>query len=375
MTTSDQATKPRRSRLASLLGALLIGCAGAAIAAPADDIKEALKLYDQNKFDPALAKLNAVLAVQPKDAQARFLKGNILTGQNKTAEAIQVFTGITEDFPELPEPYNNLAVLYAGQGNYEKAKAALELAIHTNPTYATAHENLGDMHAQLARRAYDKALALDKTNTTAQSKLTMVRSMFPGTKAGAAAATPIPAPVQVAKAEPPKVTPLVVAPPPAATPVKAAPVAPPVAPTPPVQVAQATPAKAVPVAAAPVVEAAVKAPVAAASGTDADVRAALDTWAAAWSSQDVPGYLAAFAPNFENADGLARKAWERQRKERIEAPKSIDVKLSNVQITMKGDEATAVFRQAYKSDVLSNVSTKTMKFSKVGGRWLIRSMR
>lgn len=371
MTISDQATKPLRSRLASLLGALLIGCAGAAIAAPADDIKEALKLYDQNKLEPALTKINAVLVALPKDAQARFVKGNILTGQNKTAEAIQVFTGITEDFPELPEPYNNLAVLYAGQGNYEKAKAALELAIHTNPTYATAHENLGDMHAQLARRAYDKALALDKTNTTAQSKLTMVRSMFPGTKGATAAVTPTPAPVQVAKAEPPKVSPQVVAPPPAATPVKTAPVAP----TPPVQVAQATPAKAAPVATAPVVEAAVKAPAAAASGTDAEVRAALDTWAAAWSSQDVPGYLAAFAPNFENADGLGRKAWERQRKERIEAPKSIDVKLSNVQITMKSDEATAVFRQAYKSDVLSNVSTKTMKLSKVGGRWLIRSMR
>jgi hypothetical protein len=39
-----------------------------------------------------------------KDARARFLKGVILTEQNKAADAISIFSGLTEDFPELPEP-------------------------------------------------------------------------------------------------------------------------------------------------------------------------------------------------------------------------------------------------------------------------------
>ena len=85
----------------------------------------------------------------------------ILTEQNKTDDAIKVFTELTEDYPELPEPYNNLAVLYATQGEYDKARKALEMAIRTHPSYAIAHENLGDIYATLASQAYDKALQLD----------------------------------------------------------------------------------------------------------------------------------------------------------------------------------------------------------------------
>ena len=78
-------------------------------------------------------------------------------------------------------------MLYASLGNYDKAKSALELAIHTHPSYATAHENLGDIYAQLASRAYDRALQLDKNNTTAQVKLAMVKDLFVAPKAGAPA--------------------------------------------------------------------------------------------------------------------------------------------------------------------------------------------
>ena len=160
---------------------LAIACA-TALAAPADDLKEAQKLYGQGKLQPALDKVDAFLKASPKDPQGRFLKGLVLTEQKHTDEAIKVFTGLTEDYPELPEPYNNLAVLYASQGNYEKARAALELAIHTHPTYATAHENLGDIYAELASRAYDRALQLDKNNTTAQVKLAMVKDLFSAQK-------------------------------------------------------------------------------------------------------------------------------------------------------------------------------------------------
>jgi tetratricopeptide (TPR) repeat protein len=121
-----------------------------AFAAPADDIRDAQTLYQQGKFPAALDKVSGALKVTPKDAQGRFLRALIYTEQKKSSEAIREFTGLTEDYPELPEPYNNLAVLYASQGNLDKAKAALEVAIHTHPSYGTAHENLGDIYAQLA---------------------------------------------------------------------------------------------------------------------------------------------------------------------------------------------------------------------------------
>src|SRR5260221_2018559 len=204
---------PMQARLAAALFAAMLGAAASAWAAPADDLKDAQKLYGQGKLVPALDKVEVFLKAQPRDPQGRFLKGLLLTEQKRVPEAIQVFTSLTEDYPELPEPYNNLAVLYASQGNYDKAKSALELAIHTHPSYATAHENLGDIYAQLASRAYDRALQLDKTNTTAQLKLAMVKELFGPKAAGAAnapraeAAKTPPAPVPSAKTEMPKAEP------------------------------------------------------------------------------------------------------------------------------------------------------------------------
>jgi Flp pilus assembly protein TadD len=113
------------------LGALLLCFSFAAFA---DEVQDANKLFKQGQYAPALDKVNSFLVGKPKDAQARFLKGLILTEQNKAADAIKVFSALTDDYPELPEPYNNLAVLYAGQGQYEKAKIALEMAIRTQPS-------------------------------------------------------------------------------------------------------------------------------------------------------------------------------------------------------------------------------------------------
>jgi tetratricopeptide (TPR) repeat protein len=335
----------RIARLAATLAALFALGGSTAWSAPADDLREAQKLYTTGRLQPSLEKVDGYLKAQPRDAQGRFLKGLILTEQKRTPEAIQVFTGLTEDFPELPEPYNNLAVLYASQGNYDKAKSALELAIHTHPSYATAHENLGDIYAQLASRAYDRALSLDKNNTTAQVKLSMVKDLFVAQKVA----------VAPSKAEPPK---------------GAAKVDPP---------AKAEAPKPEPAKAEPKVEpakvAAAKPVAAPASGPDAEVAAAIAEWARAWSAKDVKGYLAAYAPDFEIPGGEARGAWEKTRAERIEKPKSIEVGAQVKSVKVAGNEAIAVIRQNYKSDTLKSSNTKTLKLVKVGDKWLIKQER
>ena len=157
--------------LAAILSTILFALAPVAGAAPVEPLREAQKLYGQGRHAQALEKVDAILATQPRDPGARFLRGVLLTEQKRTAEALAVFQALTEDFPELPEPYNNLAVLYAAQGEYDKAKSVLELAIRTHPGYALAHENLGDVHARLAARAYSRAIELDKTNAPAKRKL------------------------------------------------------------------------------------------------------------------------------------------------------------------------------------------------------------
>ncbi len=103
--------------------------------AHADEIGDASMLFKHGQREQALEKINKYLAARPKDAQARFLKGLILTEQGKTADAMKIFSDLTEDYPDLPEPYNNLAVLYASQGKYDKAKQLLEKAISTHPSY------------------------------------------------------------------------------------------------------------------------------------------------------------------------------------------------------------------------------------------------
>ena len=165
------------TRIASAFAITTFCFAVTSLPAHADELQDIQALVKQGNYPQALDRTNGYLASRPKDAQGRFLKGVILTEQNKTAEAIKVFTALTEDYPELPEPYNNLAVLYASQQQYDKARLALETAIQTHPSYATAHENLGDIYAKMASQAYDRALQLDKSNTAAQTKLSLIKEI------------------------------------------------------------------------------------------------------------------------------------------------------------------------------------------------------
>jgi tetratricopeptide (TPR) repeat protein len=144
----------------------------------ADEIGDIRQRFQQGDLAGALEHTDHYLAKNPGHAEARFLKGLILADQGQPDAAIEVLTGLTVDYPELPEPYNNIAVIHAAQGRYESALNALEMAIRAHPGYATAHENLGDIHAKMAAAAYEKALALDSKNKTAQAKLTLMRSML-----------------------------------------------------------------------------------------------------------------------------------------------------------------------------------------------------
>ena len=79
---------------------------------------------------------------------------------------------LTRDYPELAEPYNNLAVLHAASGHLEKAREALETALRLDPGYATARENLGDVYLRLAASAYEQAAARPESAGEARQRLT-----------------------------------------------------------------------------------------------------------------------------------------------------------------------------------------------------------
>jgi tetratricopeptide (TPR) repeat protein len=159
-------------------------------AAHANDYDDVNVLLRQGKATEALAKADTYIAGKPRDPQMRFLRGVILTEQNKQAEAIIAFTQLTQDFPELPEPYNNLAALYASQSKFDQARAALETALKLNPNYATAHENLGDVYARLAAQEYVRAQQFASTNASVAPKLLLIRQIFSSKTEAEAAALP-----------------------------------------------------------------------------------------------------------------------------------------------------------------------------------------
>jgi tetratricopeptide (TPR) repeat protein len=148
------------------------------LSASADDYGDVNQLMRSGKLAEALARADQYLAAKPRDPQMAFLKGVVLGEQGRTADAIAALTKLTEDYPELPEPYNNLAVLYASQSQFEKARAALESAVRVNPGYAIAYENLGDVYARLAGQAWAKSQQLDANNTSVVPKLAAVRQLF-----------------------------------------------------------------------------------------------------------------------------------------------------------------------------------------------------
>lgn len=161
----------------------------AAAASAADDYQQSSALLKQGQYAQALQHIDHFLANRPKDARGRFLKGVILTEDNRKPEAIRVFTDLTHDYPELPEPYNNLAVIYAGQGDYDKARQLLDRAIDIKPQYATALENLGDVYARMASDAYTRALQTDSANSTTRAKLALIRQLLSAAPGKAAAKT------------------------------------------------------------------------------------------------------------------------------------------------------------------------------------------
>ncbi len=315
------------TRIAAVAAALVF--APAVLAAGVSS--QAQSMIEQGQPAEALKLLDSHIDKNPQDAEARFVRGLALVKLDRSKDAIRVFADLTRDYPQLPEPFNNLAVLYAAEGDYEKARDALEAALATHPSYATAHENLGDIYAALAGAAYNRALMLDESNQVVRRKLALVNELDEN-----------------------------------------APTVPAAKPAAPAAAAPAAPAAVAPAAAAPATAPAAAATSEIDSATRTAVQSVAEAWASAWSSKDLAGYFAAYAETFTPEGGVARAAWETQRRDRISAPKRIKVSLSEFKITPKSPgNLTLSFRQAYESDNFADSVVKLLDMTNTAGGWKI----
>jgi tetratricopeptide (TPR) repeat protein len=321
---------------------------------------EIIKLANDKQYDQAMVKIEQALAMDKKNPQIRFYQGIILAEQNKVDSAISVFRSLTEDYPELPEPYNNLAVLYEGKGDFLKARTALEVAIKTNPAYAIAFENLGDIYAKSASEAYEKALQLEPGNLVINSKLKLVKELYnkpfelkdnPALAVSATEIKPMSAmvaPVNVNNTANNAM----------------------------VQQQQQ------PLTIKPVTPVVVNNTNSAMNDVAKDkkmvgadpkkILAVVTDWANAWADKDLNAYFASYGDGFNPKGG--RKAWEKDRSDKITSKKSIEVAIENPVVKVNGDIASVEFTQNYRGDAVKNVSKKVLTLRQVRPNvWLIEN--
>jgi tetratricopeptide (TPR) repeat protein len=126
----------------------------------ADATAEIEELIQNKQWTQAHHRLQLDAKQSPQILQSpqwRLLNSQVLAGQGKVQEAIEVLQALTQEFPELPEPYNNLGVLLAARGQLNEALTSLQTAVQARPNYKIALQNLGDLYTALAQQAYRQA--------------------------------------------------------------------------------------------------------------------------------------------------------------------------------------------------------------------------
>jgi tetratricopeptide (TPR) repeat protein len=122
------------------------------------------KLVKARKFEDAIDLINVQLKKTPRNVQLRFVKARVQIEMRQFNQAKKTLIEITQQFPELPEPYNNLAAIAANQGNWIEARDYLELALKLRPSYAIASANLGEIYIRLGAQAYENAAKYAQLN-------------------------------------------------------------------------------------------------------------------------------------------------------------------------------------------------------------------
>jgi tetratricopeptide (TPR) repeat protein len=301
-----------------------------------DRLQVVRQSIEQGQYNQARQHLSDFMSRHPGDAQARFLQGVLLTHEGRIKQATTVFETLTQEYPRLPEAYNNLAVLYAAQARYEKARDILLAALNTHPSYAKVHENLGEVYAKMASIAYDQALQLNHAQKTPPLKLNLLSHLSTvqnGKKDSAPTSVSnhtSQAQVTTPQAEVPAQRPSV---PPQADP----------------PVVTETPRL-----------------------DPSHIIETIHAWAAAWSKQDVNAYLTFYADNFKPAQGLSRKAWRNQRRLRLRTPRFIKVTLSTPEVTfLPNGTARVQFLQDYASNIFRDKINKQLFLTKHNAKWRI----
>ena len=181
----------RPSSLDRCAALLVLLAAGLAASSAWPNTSDEVRLLLQRGHHPAalqLAQKNA--DASPRDAQARFLHGVVLMDMGRDDDALAIFVKLTQLYPELPDPMNNIALLHARAGRLDQALTALQAALRNDPGHRTARANLGQVHLMLALQAWEQLAASGALEPAAQRKLEAARALASMPTGGGAISAP-----------------------------------------------------------------------------------------------------------------------------------------------------------------------------------------
>ena len=314
----------------------------------ASDPYEAIIAAQQDgRYLQALQQADKILVSNKDDVQALLIKGNVHRLMGNEAEASYIFKQIIKQHPNMPEAYNNLAVMYAQSGKMALAIETLQQAFATSASYSTAYKNLRTLYSEMASSAYRDALNIEKPkakeNQINLTSLNQVESM----PVVAVANEPVLALANTFSNNPAQ------------------------------QVAQSDEAAQSQTQASAAVAASqaakqVAKDVDSKADTQTQVSEMVAAWSNAWSGQKTTDYLGFYHPEFQPTNQMSLSAWKTYRSKRIVRPKFINLEIVGLMVERRGDgEASAIFEQHYRSDTYADTVVKKLTLAKHQGKWKI----
>ena len=124
------------------------------------DFERALSLAAAERHSEAREVLDPLLKREPDHGRARVLHGVLRAREGRVGDAIEIFETLRRDYPDMSEPYNNLAVLYTVEDRLDDARRILLESLERRPD-AVTYANLGEVYTKLAQAANERARELD----------------------------------------------------------------------------------------------------------------------------------------------------------------------------------------------------------------------
>ena len=106
---------------------------------------------------PAIAAMNDVLTIFPRDQRLQFLAGRWLVERERYPQAIVLLEKAVSLAPDYPAAINELGYAYAFSGDFQKGFAQMERYIALEPNQPNPHDSYGEL-LRLAGK-FDEALA------------------------------------------------------------------------------------------------------------------------------------------------------------------------------------------------------------------------